>query len=84
VKDWSCTVEFTVTGGGPTPEAHAHLARAGVRPVPQLAGHYVFANVDTYEDYLQALLGAVGELDAALTPYGITREISGCRVVELT
>lgn len=84
MKDWSCSVEFTLTQASPSREADAHLTRAGVRAVPQKTGHYVFSNADSHEDYLQALMSTVGELDTLLKPYGIAREIYACQVVELS
>ncbi|TCC51278.1 hypothetical protein E0H75_14250 [Kribbella capetownensis] len=45
----------------------------------QKTGHYVFNNTDSHEDYLQALMSTVGELDAILKPYGIARRIYACR-----
>lgn len=83
MKDWSCSVEFTLTRDNLSREADAHLTRKGVRPVPQKTGHYVFSNTDSHEDYLQALMSTVGELDAILKPYGIARQIYACQVVEL-
>ncbi len=84
MKEWSCNVEFTLTRGNLAPEADSHLSRTGVRDVPQKPGHYMFSATDSHEDYLQALMGTVGELDAILVPYGVTREIRSCQVVELT
>lgn len=60
MKDWSCSVEFTLRRDSPNQEA------------------------DSHEDYLQALMRTVGELDAVLKPYGIAREIYACQVAELS
>ncbi|WP_410787038.1 hypothetical protein [Kribbella sp. C-35] len=84
MKDWSCIVEFTLTRGSLNQEADSHLARARVRPVPQKTGHYTFNNTNSHEDYLQALMSTVGELDAILQPHGIMREIYACQVTELS
>ena len=84
MNDWSCSIEFTLTSDSLNREADSHLARTGVRAVPQQAGRYVFNNTDSYEDYLQALMSTVGTLDAILKPYGITREICACQVTELS
>lgn len=83
MKDWSCSIEFTLTSDSLNREADSHLTRTGVRAVPQKTGHYVFNNTDSHEDYLQALMSTVGKLDAILKPYGIPREIYACQVVEL-
>ncbi|TDO45671.1 hypothetical protein EV651_12860 [Kribbella sp. VKM Ac-2571] len=84
MKDWSCSVEFTLTRDSVNREADSHLERTGVRAVPRKAGHYMFNNTDSREDYLQALMSTIGELDAILKPYGITREICACQVTELS
>ncbi|WP_327640840.1 hypothetical protein OHB24_21345 [Kribbella sp. NBC_00482] len=83
MKDWSCNVEFALSGDNLAREAACHLTRAGVRAIPQKPGHYAFNSADSHEDYLQALMGTVGKLDAILLPYGVTREIRAFQVVEL-
>ncbi|TDW98500.1 hypothetical protein [Kribbella sp. VKM Ac-2566] len=84
MKDWACSVEFTLTSDTLNRETDSHLTRTGVRAVPQKAGRYRFNNTNSHEDYLQALMSTVGTLDAILKPYGITREICACHVAELS
>lgn len=83
MKDWSCSVEFTLAVDGINREADSHLKRKGVRAVPQKVGRYGFNSANSHEDYLQALMSTVGELDAILKPHGITREIYACQVAQL-
>jgi hypothetical protein len=54
-----------------------------VRAVPHKPGHYAFNNAGSRQDYLQAVMSTVGELDAILKLYGTTRQIYACQVTEL-
>lgn len=83
MRDWSCSVEFTLISDNPNREADEQLTRRGVRSVPQNTGHYIFTDLASHEDYLQALLGTVGKLDAILKANGIAREIYACQVAEM-
>ena len=83
MKDWSCNVEFTLTRDDLARDADPHLTRAGVLAIPQKPGHDAFNSTDSHEDYLHALMGTVGKLDAILLPYCVTREIRAFQVVEL-
>lgn len=83
MKDWTCTVEFVVTGGELSREADSMLTRKGVRRVPHKLGCYVFTQVSTYDDYLQALMGTVGELDAVMSAYQVKREVYAVQAVQM-